>query len=40
MVAKGEFDKVPEFLNKFESSFGLIIDKKKLVFKTLLKKND
>lgn len=28
------------FLNQHEASFGMIIDKKKLVFKTLLKKED
>lgn len=40
LTAKGDFDKVLEFLNTFQSSFGLIIDKKKLVFRTLLKMGD
>lgn len=40
MLAKGEYDKVIEFLNKNEASFGLIIEKKKLLFKTKLKKGD
>jgi hypothetical protein len=40
MLAKGDFDKVIEFLNKNEAAFGIIVEKKKLVFKTLLKKGD
>lgn len=40
LLAKGEYDKVLEFLNKHEASFGIILDKKKLVFKVLLRRGD
>jgi len=40
LLAKGEFEKVIEFLNKHEHSFGLLIEKRKLMFKTLMKKGD
>jgi hypothetical protein len=40
MLSKGEYDKVIEFLNKHEASFGMILDKRRLVFKTLLKRGD
>ena len=40
MLSKGEYDKVIEFLNKHEASFGMILDKRRLIFKTLLKKGD
>jgi archaellum component FlaC len=40
LTAKGDFVKVLEFLHQFESSFGLVIDNKKLVIRTLLKKGD
>lgn len=39
-LAKGEYDKVIEFLNLHEASFGIILDKRKLIFKALLKKGD
>lgn len=39
-LAKGEYDRVIEFLNKHEASFGLLIEKRKLMFKTYLKKGD
>ena len=39
-LAKGDYDKVIEFLNKNEASFGMILDKRKLVFKALVKKGD
>lgn len=39
-LAKGEYDKVIEFLTANEASFGIILDKRKLVFKALLKKGD
>ncbi len=40
MLKKGEFDKVLEFLNKHEQSFGIILDKRKLVYQTLYRKGD
>lgn len=40
LLSKGDYDKVIEFLHKNESSFGIVLDKKKLIFKTLLKKGD
>ncbi len=40
MLSKGEYDKVIDFLNKHEASFGMILDKRRLIFKTLLKKGD
>jgi len=39
-LAKGEYDKVIEFLAAHEASFGIILDKRKLVFKALMKKGD
>ena len=39
-LAKGDYDKVIDFLNKNEASFGMILDKRKLVFKALVKKGD
>lgn len=39
-LAKGEYDRVIEFLNKNEGSFGMLIEKRKLMFKTLMKKGD
>lgn len=39
-MAKGEYDKVIEFLNKHEQVFGLLIEKRKLMFKTFMKKGD
>ena len=40
LLAKGDYDKVLDFLNKNEASFGMILDKRKLVFKVLVKKGD
>ena len=40
MLSKGEYDKVIAFLNQHEASFGMALDKKKLVVKALLKKGD
>ena len=40
MLKKGEYDKVLGFLNLHEASFGMIIEKNKLVFKTHLLKGD
>ena len=40
LLFKGEYDKVLDFLAKHEASFGMIVDKKKLVFQTIYKKGD
>ena len=40
MLKKGEYDKVLDFLNIHEASFGMKIEKNKLVFKTHLLKGD
>jgi hypothetical protein len=40
LLAKGEYDKVLAFLSQHEASFGLIIEKNKLVFRILLKRGD
>ena len=40
LLAKGDFDKVIDFLNKNEASFGMILEKRKLVFRALVKKGD
>ena len=39
-MAKGEYERVIEFLNKNEASFGLLIEKRKLLLKTFMKKGD
>lgn len=39
-LAKGEYDRVIEFLDKNEASFGMLIEKRKLKFKTLMRKGD
>ena len=40
LLAKGEYDKVLAFLTQHEVSFGIILDKKKLVFKVLVRRGD
>ena len=40
MLKKGEYDKVLDFLNIHEASFGMKIEKNKLVYKTHLLKGD
>jgi hypothetical protein len=40
LLSKGDFDKVIDFLNKNEASFGMILEKRKLVFRALVKKGD
>ena len=39
-LAKGEYERVIEFLDKNEASFGMLIEKRKLMVKTLMKKGD
>lgn len=39
-LAKGEYERVIEFLDKNEASFGMLIEKRKLMVKTLIKKGD
>jgi hypothetical protein len=39
-LAKGEYDRVIAFIGQNEASFGLLIDKKKLMFKVYMKKGD
>lgn len=39
-LKKGEYDKVLEFLNKHEKSFGMLLDKRKLIYKSLYNKGD
>lgn len=40
MLGKGDYDNVIQFLHLNEASFGIILDKRKLVFKALLRKGD
>lgn len=35
MVAKGEYQKAIDFVNKNEKSFGMILDKRRLIVKAL-----
>jgi hypothetical protein len=37
MIAKGDFQKAIDYLNLNEKSFGMILDKRKLVFKAFYK---
>ena len=39
-MAKGQYQKVIDYLNKNESAFGMILDKRKLVVKTHYQSGD
>ncbi len=39
-MAKGNYDKAIDYLSKNEKSFGIILDKRRLVVKALYKKGD
>lgn len=40
MLKKGEYDKVLEFLDKHEASFGIVLEKRKMVVKVLYRRGD